>query len=62
MVLFPDGGLRVRHDRVEVVPSKGPDAVLVRPGGYVAWAVRPDDGTLDAAPAAWFGERLETAA
>ncbi|MEU4513044.1 FAD-dependent monooxygenase [Nonomuraea wenchangensis] len=60
VLLDPGGGLRVRHERVEVVPYEGPDAVLVRPDGYVAWAGRPDD-TLDAALETWFGEHLEPA-
>ncbi|MCF6469518.1 FAD-dependent oxidoreductase [Nonomuraea sp. MG754425] len=51
-------GLRMRHGRVDVVRSGGPEAVLVRPDGYVAWAGEPDE-TLDEALRTWFGEALE---
>ncbi|MGP4096751.1 FAD-dependent monooxygenase [Nonomuraea sp. KM90] len=60
VLLDATGGLRVRHGRVDVVPSGGPDAVLVRPDGYVAWAGTPDE-TLDEALETWFGETLEAA-
>ncbi|WP_223190798.1 FAD-dependent monooxygenase [Nonomuraea terrae] len=53
-------GVRVRHGRVDVVPADGPDAVLVRPDGYVAWAGTPDE-TLERALATWFAESLEAA-
>ncbi|MEV4168815.1 FAD-dependent monooxygenase [Nonomuraea sp. NPDC049709] len=60
VLLDATGGLRVRHGRVDVVPSGGPEAVLVRPDGYVAWAGTPDE-TLDEALDTWFGETLEAA-
>ncbi|MEO3800233.1 hypothetical protein [Nonomuraea sp. B1E8] len=41
--------------------SEGPDAVLVRPDGYVAWAGTPGE-SLDEALRTWFGESLEVAA
>ncbi|TDC97419.1 FAD-dependent oxidoreductase [Nonomuraea deserti] len=65
VLLDPAGRLRVRHGRVDVVASDGPDTVLVRPDGYVAWAGTPGerlDESLDGALRAWFGERLEVAA
>ncbi|MGW0805119.1 FAD-dependent monooxygenase [Nonomuraea sp. NPDC002799] len=58
LLLDPTGGLRVRHERVDVVPSDGPVAVLVRPDGYVAWAGTPDK-TLEEALETWFGEGLQ---
>ncbi|SEH02789.1 2-polyprenyl-6-methoxyphenol hydroxylase [Nonomuraea solani] len=57
VLLDVTGGLRVRHGRVDVVPSDGPEAVLVRPDGYVAWAGTPDR-TLDEALETWFAESL----
>jgi 2-polyprenyl-6-methoxyphenol hydroxylase-like FAD-dependent oxidoreductase len=51
-------------DRIDVVTGRWvhaapaglphPDAVLIRPDGYVAW-VRPEGGDLDAALRRWFG-------
>jgi 2-polyprenyl-6-methoxyphenol hydroxylase-like FAD-dependent oxidoreductase len=60
VLLAPTGGLRVRHGRVDVVPGDGPEAVLVRPDGYVAWAGTPDE-TLEQALHIWFGESLAPA-
>ncbi|MGP3929580.1 FAD-dependent monooxygenase [Nonomuraea sp. KM88] len=61
VLLDPEGRLRVRHGRVDVVAGEGPDAVLVRPDGYVAWAGTPGE-SLDEALRTWFGESLEVAA
>lgn len=36
-----------------VVPA--PDAVLIRPDGYVAWVGKPDDSQLRVATKTWFG-------
>ncbi|MET8862413.1 hypothetical protein ABZW11_05600 [Nonomuraea sp. NPDC004580] len=60
MLLDATGTARTRHGRVDVRPSDGPDSVLVRPDGYVAWAGVPD-GTLEEALETWFGESLEAA-
>ncbi|MEU8248921.1 FAD-dependent monooxygenase [Nonomuraea sp. NPDC048916] len=60
VLLDVTGGLRVRHGRVDVVPFDGPESVLVRPDGYVAWAGTPD-GSLARALETWFAEELETA-
>ncbi|MEV4803741.1 FAD-dependent monooxygenase [Nonomuraea sp. NPDC049421] len=60
VLLDATGTARTRHGRVDVRPSDGPDSVLVRPDGYVAWAGVPD-GTLDEALQTWFGESLEAA-
>ncbi|TDE40580.1 FAD-dependent oxidoreductase [Nonomuraea mesophila] len=65
VLLDPEGRLLVRHGRVDVVASEGPDAVLVRPDGYVAWAGTPGErpgGTLDEALRTWFCESLEVTA
>ncbi|MGR6915926.1 FAD-dependent monooxygenase [[Actinomadura] parvosata] len=55
VLLGATGGLRVRHGRVDVVPGDRPEAVLVRPDGYVAWAGTPDE-TLEQALQTWFAE------
>lgn len=57
LLLDPTGSLRVRHSRVEVVHVNVPEAVLVRPDGFVAWAGAPDR-TLDEALRTWFGDSL----
>ncbi|MFC4112007.1 FAD-dependent monooxygenase [Nonomuraea zeae] len=62
MLLDATGGLRVRHGRVDVVPSEGPDCVLVRPDGYVAWAGGTPDKSLEQALETWFRESLEVPA
>ncbi|WP_345569834.1 FAD-dependent monooxygenase [Nonomuraea rosea] len=59
MLLDATGGLRVRHGRVDVVRSEGPDCVLVRPDGYVAWAGSTPDKSLEQALETWFCESLE---
>ncbi|GIF47093.1 2-polyprenyl-6-methoxyphenol hydroxylase-like FAD-dependent oxidoreductase [Asanoa ferruginea] len=43
------------EDRVVTVPTGDPEAMLIRPDGYVAWAGSPDDGALEPALRRWFG-------
>ncbi|MFC5828674.1 FAD-dependent monooxygenase [Nonomuraea insulae] len=57
LLLDPTGGLRVQRSRVEVVPVQAPQALLLRPDGYVAWAGTPDE-SLDEALRTWFGDSL----
>jgi 2-polyprenyl-6-methoxyphenol hydroxylase-like FAD-dependent oxidoreductase len=42
------------RDRVDVVPTTGPEALLIRPDGFVAWAGADATGLADALTR-WFG-------
>ncbi|MER6175696.1 FAD-dependent monooxygenase [Streptosporangium sp. NPDC001681] len=57
LLLDPTGSLRVQHSHVKVMPAQAPQAVLLRPDGYVAWAGTPDE-SLDEALRIWFGAGL----
>lgn len=56
------------RDRVEVVSARSPDgpadAILIRPDGYVAWAIGASERVASVRPALtrWFGERKPVAA
>lgn len=61
LLLDPTGRRRVSHSRVDVMPMRTSEALLLRPDGYVAWAGTSDE-TLDEALRTWFGDSLVTTA